>query len=81
MAKIRSGYRVIGHNTSDGQLSCWHFPTQEFADKFAQVLCEDTGEEVDVCKYIGSWRVAKLPTEFIAAEEVESLAQAEGETK
>lgn len=66
--KTRTGYRVIGNNTSDGSLHSWYFPTFAEACSFAEQLCKDTGEEVDVCKYLGSYRMV-IPTEFIKAED------------
>ena len=68
--KIRSGYRVIGHNTADGRLSDWYFPTLEDANNFAKQLAQETGKEADVTKYLGSWRRAKPPIEFVKAEDV-----------
>jgi len=65
--KKRDGFRVVGHNTADERLSCWYFPTLEAANIFAKSLCEDTKKEVDVCKYIGSWRPAQPPAEFVVA--------------
>jgi hypothetical protein len=67
--KIRTGFRVVGHNTSDGDLHSWFFPSLELANAFAQQLCQDTGKEVDVCKYLGSWRRVE-PVEFVAAKDV-----------
>lgn len=64
--KIRSGYRVFGHNTSNGQESIWTFQDIEMANQFAENLCHETGKEVDVCKYLGSWRMPK--PEFIKSE-------------
>lgn len=66
--KIRTGYRVIGNNTSDGALHSWYFPTLEEANNFAESLCQSTGQEVDVCKYLGSWKIV-LPTEFVKSED------------
>lgn len=66
--KIRAGYRVIGNNTVDGALHSWYFPTIDEANKFAESLCRTTGEEVDVCKYLGSWKTVR-PTEFIKSED------------
>ena len=65
--KIRSGYRVIGNNTADGRLSSWYFPDLENANSFAKQLAKETKKEVDVVKYLGSWRVAEPPTEFVPA--------------
>lgn len=67
--KIRNGYRVIGNNTADGRISVWYYPDKEHADLFAQSLAESTGKEVDVVKYLGSWRTTKPPCEFIKSED------------
>lgn len=66
--KTRKGYRVIGNNTSDGALSSWYFPSLKQANMFAKQLCEETGREVDICKYMGSWKIV-IPTEFIKSED------------
>lgn len=66
--KIRYGYRVIGNCTADGSLHCWYYKTLEEAQNFAQQLCETTGQDVDVCKYVGSYRI-KVPVEFIKSED------------
>jgi len=65
--KIRSGYRVYGPNTSNGDYECWYFPTLEDANAFAKQLCEDTEEEVDVLQYLGSHRRV-YPTEYMSAK-------------
>ena len=48
-------HKVIGHNTSDGQLSVWHFPDRETADHFAKILAGDTNKPVEVAVVIGTW--------------------------
>lgn len=63
--KVDSGFRVIGHNTSDGALHAWCFPTLEAANHFAKHLCEDTGQDVAVTQFLGRWRRAKPPVEFV----------------
>lgn len=68
--KMRNGFRVVGNNTTDGKLHSWYFPTLDLANAFANQLCRDTGKEVDVCKYLGSWRKAEPPTEFVPTEDV-----------
>lgn len=68
-AKSRCGYRVIGKNTSDWQLNMWYFPTLETANHFAKQLATDTEQEVTVTKYIGTWRRASLPLDFIQSED------------
>ena len=68
-SKIRSGYRVIGANTADGRLSVWYYPTEEDASSFAKFLAETTGLEVDVVKYIGSWKRQEIPVEYIKSKE------------
>lgn len=70
--KIRTGYRVIGNNTSDGSLHCWYMPTLKEANEFAAHLCQQTGKEVDVCKYIGSHRIV-IPTEFVEATDLDKV--------
>lgn len=67
--KIRSGFRVMGNNTVDGRHHVWYFPSLEMANAFAKQLSEDTGKEVDVAKYLGSWRRAAPPTEFVPSED------------
>jgi hypothetical protein len=66
---FRDGYRVLAGNTVDGDLECWYFPTFGLASDFAQRLSEETGKEVELTKYIGSWR-AVVVTEFVAADDV-----------
>ena len=67
--KIRSGYRVVGFSTG-GFLNVWYYPTLDNANSFAKFLAEETGREVDVMKYIGSWKRQDVPVDFIPAEEV-----------
>lgn len=67
--KIRKGYRVIEKNTTDGvSNNVWYFETLELANLFAEQLCKDSKREIEVCKYIGSWRIIE-PAEFIPAED------------
>lgn len=71
--KLRDGYRVVGVTVPPHEtLHSWYFATLEGANQFAQTLVEMTGREVDVCKYIGSWRPAKPPTEFVPADDSSS---------
>lgn len=67
--KIRSGFRVISNNMSDGHLHCWYFPTLDEANNFAKGLSEESGREADVLKYLGSWRRAQPPIEFVPSED------------
>lgn len=67
--KIRNGYRVIGANTTDYKETVWYFSTLEQANAFASQLTKDTGKEVDVCKYLGSWRRPEPSMEFIKSED------------
>ena len=69
---IRSGYRVVGYNTADGRLHNWYWPDLETANAFARQLCETTGNEFEVLKYLGSWRVATPPVEFVGANDAET---------
>ncbi len=68
--KIRSGFRVIGPNTADGKESTWYMPTIGEANSFAEQLAKTTDKEVDVCKYLGSFRKAKPPIEFVPATDI-----------
>lgn len=63
----KEGFDVIGPNTVNGALECWFFPDEKTANKFAQVLAQDTGAEVDVLKRIGTWRRVAPPVEFVPA--------------
>lgn len=65
--KIRDGFRVVGRNSSDGNLHSWYFPTLAFANAFGKQMCEDTGGEYEVLKPIGSWERKSPPVEFIKA--------------
>jgi hypothetical protein len=53
--QFRNGYRVIAGTGVDGALQFWHFPTFQLASDFAQKVSSDTGKEVEITKYIGSW--------------------------
>lgn len=66
--KIRSGYRVSGYDTSTRSLHLWNFTDRDLANAFAKSLAESSSQEVHVLKYLGSWRKAKPPLEFIPAE-------------
>lgn len=67
--KIRNGFRVIGKNTTDYKETVWYFSTLEQANAFASQLAKDTGKEVDVTKYLGSWRRPEPSMEFIKSED------------
>lgn len=53
----------------NGETHYWYFGTLESANAFAKQQCEATGAEIDVVKYVGSWRIAAPPVEFIPATE------------
>jgi hypothetical protein len=66
---FRDGYRVLGGNTVDGDLECWYFPTFQLASDFAQRLSRDTGKEVEITKYLGSWRPV-VAIEYFATDDI-----------
>jgi hypothetical protein len=79
--KIDDGFRVIGRNTSDGALTMWYFPSLKEAQHFAQMLCGETGADVTVTKFLGRWRVAIPPVEFVPEQvELRGSAPTEEET-
>jgi hypothetical protein len=65
----RNGYRVLGNNRINGDLECWYFPTFQLASDFAQRVSSDLGKEVEITKYLGSWRPIAA-VEYVAAEDV-----------
>lgn len=68
--KLRSGYRVAGPNTSDGNRNIWTFPTLELAQNFAREMAQRKDDEYDVYKYLGSVRrVYTYPTEWIPSSD------------
>jgi hypothetical protein len=55
-----SGIKVIGPNTSNRQISVWHFGDDEkMAQHFAEGLARDTQETVLVVRMIGKWTPLK----------------------
>ncbi len=70
--KIRNGYRVVAKDTSSGRPWMWYAPDLESAKMLAQTLAEETGQEVDISKYVGSVRLVKRPTEFVPASDAET---------
>lgn len=63
--KIRSGFRIFANDTATGRPWCWYAPDIDTAKLLAKTLCEQTGQEVEICEYIGCVRRATPPTEFI----------------
>lgn len=72
---IRDGYRVFGpslsavrggierdHNT----VGLWYFPTLDAANHFAGALARETGQEIQVLKFVGSWAA---PVEWTPADD------------
>jgi len=69
--KIRSGYLVVGPNTSDYRQSTWYFPTLEESKKFCEAIAKEVDAEYDILKFIGTVRQVPLPTrplEWMEAE-------------
>lgn len=77
MERIRSGYRVVGYALRDlhptmmlrPEINIWYFSTLEEANHFAKQLAEDSDQEVDVYKFVGSWRMTRNPVEFVSSED------------
>ncbi len=74
--KIRGGYRVLGRNTRGDEESVWYAPTLEDANALARSIVTQTFLEVDVYKYLGSWRVPR-PVEWVEAEDAEPTEEGE----
>lgn len=67
---IKSGYRVIGPNTSSGNTESWYFDNEELANKFAEHLAKSIPEyDIEVCKFISSWRT-ELPVKQTKATDI-----------
>lgn len=67
---IKSGYRVIGNNTSDGSLNTWYFDTEESANIFAKDAAYHTREPMEVCKLLSVWEIEPLPVIQIIATDL-----------
>lgn len=65
--KSRKGYRVVGKASVNSELKSWEFDSIDDAHEYAQFICTATNLEVDIMKYVGSWKVSNKPTEFISA--------------
>lgn len=59
------GYLLFANNTVDGTPWCWAAPDMEFALRLANTLCESTGQDVKICKWVGTVCRQKIPTEFV----------------
>lgn len=66
---IKSGYRVIGPNTSTGELCTWYWATEDEVNTFAKHLAQSVDEEVEVCKFISCWKKVS-PVEQIMATDI-----------
>jgi len=69
--KIRGGFRVVGPNTNNGQITQWYFESFEKAVEFAKSIAAKVDVEYDIFEYKGSVRQEKpkaRPVEFIAPE-------------
>ena len=63
-----SGIKVIGPNTSNGEISVWHFGEDEkSAQHFAEGLSRDTQQTILVVRLIGKWQ-PELPVHYISGE-------------
>lgn len=62
-------FKVVGPNTSNGQLSMWHYPSAETANTFAEFLAKETHAKVMVLELIGTWQIKVAPVEFVPASD------------
>lgn len=65
---VKKGIKVIGPNTSSGEINVWHFDDEENANTFAKGLCQSVRQTVLVTQLLGAWKPARLPVEHIEAE-------------
>lgn len=66
---IRTSYRIIGPNSVNGDITVWYAATLEEANRMAKEFARNNkdDEEFDIVKYIGSYKRAPLPVEYIGA--------------
>lgn len=73
--KIRSGYRIFANSTC-GTPWCWYAPDLNSAKLLAETICGDTGQDVEISKYVGTVCVKPTPVEFIhATDTVDTLSE------
>lgn len=68
---IKSGFRVVGPNTSDLRESTWYFPTLKEARHFCEHIALEVDAEYDIFQFIGTVRqepAPKRPIQWIAAK-------------
>lgn len=73
-----SGYIIFANDTSSGRPWCWGTPDLDWAILFARTLCGDTGQDVRICKLVGTVCVKPTPTEYVEARG-ETRPDVEGE--
>lgn len=64
---VKSGYLILGPNSSDGTLWRWHADNEDQAVNMAKTFSETTGDGYEIFKYefCGVVRPATLPTEYV----------------
>jgi hypothetical protein len=62
----KGGVKVIGPNTSNGNLSVWHFDNAEAAEHFCKCNIPETGGCYLVVSMIAAYRREPLPVQKIA---------------
>lgn len=67
--RLGPGVKVLGHNSSDGELHIWHFGTEPEAVTFAKQLCGDTGCSVLLFNPLGIVKPMMWPTQYQKIEE------------
>ncbi len=65
----KDGVRVIGPNTSNGDITAWWFPNEELANHFAKILASDTKQTVLVVSLLGLWKPTEPPVEHVTFAE------------
>ncbi len=66
-------YKVIGPNSVNGRVECWHFSTRKEADAFAESTAGDLGNEYQVAEVVGVWRRTPQPVEFVPEEDSDGV--------
>ena len=60
-------FRVYGCVIGGITMHTWHYGTLGEAHRFAEQMARETGRDYEVMEYLGAWRRATPPAEFIPA--------------
>lgn len=69
-SKLRKGFRVVGPNLANYQISTWYFASLQEARAFAEGIAKQVDAEYDILQYVGVVRQKPLesrPLEFVEA--------------